>query len=365
MSNSPPRVISAIEALNTTIELFNREKTAMADQRKEIGVLIKQAVAEIDRLTQRNRETSSQVRQLEANIESFPRTEIKQIYSTHQESQMRLFMMQTQLEHLRSRQANLERTEQLLDGFLQMTESLLQLDQASGSEGFLGSAAKPASSLGMSAVIDSIETAKLRLSRQLQDGPLETMSDLILRCEVCERLATVDAEKSRDELVLLRLALSQALNSIRQLIYELQPPTFEELGLGVALRKYLETSRLSERLQTNLEISGQEKRLPESVELAIFRILQEALANCFEHSRARRVNVTLRYEDAQLLATVTDDGQGFDATSSLSESRQKKHSGLSDMKGQAEVIGATLEVVSNPGSGCVVSLAVPISSSTP
>ena len=101
----------------------------MADQRKEIGVLIKQAVAEIDRLTQRNRETPSQVRQLEANIESFPphrdQTDLfnasgKPDAAVHDANPTRA---------LEKPPGKPQRTEQLLDGFLQMTESLLQLDQ--------------------------------------------------------------------------------------------------------------------------------------------------------------------------------------------------------------------------------------------
>lgn len=359
MSNSSPVAVSAPDALGTTLELFRREKAAIGDQLKEIAVLIKQAVTEIDRLTQRNRETSSQVRQLEANIESFSRAEIKQVYSVHQESQMRLFMMQNQLEQLRNRQTNLERTVQLLDGFLQMAESLQQLGPTDGGEGSSDPTMRSASTLGSSALLDSIETARLRLSRQIQDGPLETISDLILRCEVCERLVGVDAQKGKDELALLKSTISAALKSVRQLIYELQPPSLEELGLGVTLRKYIDTSRLSERLQANLEISGEEKRLPKGTELAIFRILQEALSNSFDHSGAGRVDVTLRYEDAQLSVTVTDDGQGFDVTTALSESTQKKHSGISEMKRQAGAIGAMLEIVSVPGSGCTVKLTVP------
>lgn len=361
MSNSSPASTPASDQLGATLELFHREKAAMGDQRKELALLIKQAVAEIDRLTQRNREVSSQVRQLEANIESFSRAEIKQLYSVHQEAQMRLFMMQNQLEQLRHRQANLERTEQLLDGFLEMADSLLQLNQSGGVEAERPPRpATPTPGAAATAVLDSIETARLRLSRQLQDGPAQALSDLILRAEVCERLVAMDWQKGKEEMARLRLAISSALKSVRQLVHELQPPALEELGLGAALQRYVDATRLSERFRIDLQITGQERRLAESAELAVFRIVQEALANAAQHSGARAAAVALRFEPGQLLVTVVDGGRGFDVATVLAEAGRKERSGLSDMKTRAALIGGTLEVDSAPGSGCTIRLALPL-----
>ncbi len=351
----------ASDQLGATIELFNREKSAIADQRKEIAVLIKQAVAEVDRLTQRNRELSSQMRQLEANIDSFSRAEIKQLYSASQEAQMRLFMMQGQLEQLRNRQANLERTEQLLDGFLGMADSLTELGQL-GSPSDAGGQMPSRAATGTRAasVLGSIEMARHRLSRQLQDGPSQALSDLILRTEVCERLVEMDREKAREELARLRLAVSAALRSTRQLVHELLPPALEELGLAAALRKYVDASRWNESVQIDLEIAGEERRLPESIELAVFRIVQDALANAAEHSEAPRVDVRLRFETGRLVATVADQGRGLDVAAALAEAAERDHSGLSDMQLRASLIGGSLEIVGAPGAGCAVKLVVPL-----
>ncbi len=349
------------QQLSTSIGLFQREKAAIADQRKEIGVLIKQAVSEIDRLTQLNRDLSPQMRQLEANIEGFPRAEIKKLYTTFQEAQMRLFMMQNQLEQLRSRQANLERMEQLLLGFLNLASSLHASEQIPRDglmpEQIEGMAATPASRIAM---LNSLETARQRLSRQLQDGPAQALSDLILRTEVCERLVAMDAHKGQEELCRLRSAVSSALKSTRQLIYELQPPSLEEAGLGAALRKYINSSRLRDTLQIDLEVAGQEIRLPEATETALFRTIQEALTNASEHSGTAKVDVALRFDTDHLVVTVSDEGRGFDVKGVLEQIDQRDHSGLADIRARATLAGGSLELESAPNAGCTVKLTIPL-----
>lgn len=365
MSKSAPSSTLGPDQLSAMIADFQREKAAIADQRKEISVLIKQAVTEIDRLTQRNRDLSSQMRQLQANIEAFSRAEIQQLYSASQEAQMRLFMMQSQLEQLRNRQANLEKPEQLLNSFLAVADSLLRSAGESGSlegavEASVSTSARAAESEDSAgAWLRSIELAQHRLSRQLQDGSSQVLSDLILRAEVCERLVEMDRQKAKEEIARLRQAVTAALKSNRQLTYELQPPALEELGVAAALRRYVEVSRPGEGLQMDLQIDGQERRLPQRIDLAIFRIVQEALANAAQHSGSSRVEVRLHFEPGQVVATVADEGHGFEVGQILAEAALKNHSGLGDMQLRARLVGGTLEIDSKPGSGCSIRLAVP------
>jgi two-component system sensor histidine kinase DegS len=348
--------------LGTLIAEYQREKGAMADQRKEIALLIKQAVAEIDRLSQRNRDLSSQMRQIQTNIEAFSRTEIQQRYAAFQEAQMRLFMMQSQLEQLRSRQANLEKMEELVAGFLQAASMWRPDGHGAGTPGD-GSSSRPpeATTVADAAAgpIPSIELVYRRVSRELQDGPEQVFSDLILRAEVCERLVRVDAAKAREELIGLKQAAAAALKSTRQLVHELQPPALEELGLVAALRRYVEVARSVGKLRVELQVTGSERRLSREVELAVFRIVQEGLQNAALHSGADSAEVKLRFDPEQLIVTVADEGRGFDVASIQTEPTPASSSGLADMQLRARLIGATLEISSRAGAGCMISLAVP------
>ena len=363
MSDGLPRAAFTADQLNALVTQFRREKAGIADQRREMAILIKQAGAEIERLTQRNREVSYQMRQLEANLDGYSRAEIRQMCLSSQEAQMRLFMMQSQLEQLRNRQADLDKTEELLDRVLEVADSLkgLRPEQlASPAEERPASseqAATPRESLA--ALLRAIELAHQRVSRQLQDGPAQVLSDLILRAEVCERLVERDRHKAKDEMGQLRTAASSALKSTRQLVYELQPPPLEELGLLTALRRYIEASSASKACKIELHVSGKDRRLPPSAEVATFRIIQEAIANAAQHSGAARVDVDLRFGAAEVVVTVADTGRGFDAEAALAAARSRGHSGLADLESRAELIGATLEIRSKPGAGCTVTLSVP------
>ncbi len=349
-----------IDQLSAMLEEFQREKAATLEQRKEIGVLVRQTVAEIDRLAQVNREIPAQIRQLEANLEAFPRAEIQRIHSAAREAQMRQFMMQSQLEQLRSREANLERVAELLDRILLVVDRLLVRRASAGASSSLLAVAAGPDGRYAEAALQSIELAHQRISRQLQDRAAQALTDLILRAQVCQRLLEMDPEKTKEEMAGLKEAASVALRSIRQLFYDLLPPALEELGLVAALERYVETAHSSEKLRIDLQVAGQVRRLPQKTELAVFRILQEALTNAARHSGAGRAEIRLRFEPGQLIATVADEGRGFDVTQALIEADQKPQSGLSDMQLRAELIGGTLEIGSKSGAGCMISLAVPV-----
>lgn len=357
-ANSPTR-----SQLSEVVVSLRQEIGAMAEQRKEISLLIKQTAGEIDHLTQLNRDQSSQMRQLQANIDAYPHAKIQQRYSVWQEAQMRLFMQQNQLEQLRNRQANLERSEQMAAGLLGVVDSLMGGVEA-GTAAAIGSAAAgegsgPGGQDQVSGLIRAMELVYHRLSRELQDGSSQVLSDLILRAEICERLVDRDTDMAKEELSLLRQATSQALKSTRRLIQELEPPSLEELGVATALRRYLSAVLPGEGVSVQLEIGGKERRLPQSVEFGLFRILQEALSNAVQHSRAENIQLALQFEGERVTGRVSDDGAGFDPAAALRQAATGVRSGLTEMQLRADLIGASMQISSHPGEGCTVSITLP------
>jgi two-component system sensor histidine kinase DegS len=275
---------------------------------------------------------------------------------------MGLFMMQSQLEQLRSRQSALEKTEVLLERVLQGLQPLLTPERARTAERAAARAARAemeAAGGPALAALQASELAYRRVSRLLQDIVIQTLSDLILRAEVGERLMEADPPRARQEIGSLRAAAASALKSVRQLAQDLQPPGLEEMGLVRALRRHAETSRVGERVWIALRVEGEERKLPREVELAAFRILQEALANAAQHSAEDRVELVLRFEPNQLVATVSDRGRGFDLGSTVAQARQKGRSGLADMLLRARMAGGALEIDTRPEGGCVLTMVLP------
>jgi two-component system, NarL family, sensor histidine kinase DegS len=344
--------------LGDALDAFRQEIVSMAEQGKEVSLLIKQTADEIDRLTQLNREQSSLMRQLQANIDAYPRIEIQQRYATWQEAQMRLFMQQNQLEQLRNRQANLERSQQMAVGLLGVVDSLVGSVEAgiaitAGSQP-MGQGAPSEGQGPVTALIQAIELVYHRLSREMQDGSAQVLSDLILRAEICERLVDRDPAMAKEEISRLRQSTTQALKSTRRLIQALEPPALQEMGLAAALRRYVSTAITDEGARVQLEISGKERRLPPAMETALFRILQEALSNAVQHSGAESIRLALQFETGRISAQLIDNGAGFDVAATLNEATTRARSGLVEMHVRADSIGASLEINSYPGRGCTV-----------
>lgn len=336
------------------------EKAALDGQRKEIALLIRQSVAEIDKLTQRAKEASSQLRRVEGDLESFSRSEIRKAYTTSQEAQMRLFMMQSQLEQLRHRQATLDRVEHLLERVAAVARTVTEERQSAAVvETKPAPSGTVSESEAVAAMVQAVESVHYRVSRRLQDETAQALSDLILRSEVCERLAGADPKKAREEMARLKQVASGALKSARRLVQDLYAPALEEAGFLQALKRYLEGFRSGETLQVDLAVAGVERPIPRAGGVALYRIVQEALANTAVHAGTSRAQVGVRYGQGEVIVTVADQGRGFDVKTAVAQARSRERSGLTDMRMRAGLVGATFEVASKPGEGCVVTISLP------
>ena len=208
-------------------------------------------------------------------------------------------------------------------------------------------------------VLEGIEHERQRLYRDVHDGPAQVLTNAIFELEFFERIADRAEADIRaqllTELSTLRSQLRESLDDVRGMIFDLRPPALATLGLAEAMRAYTAEfqSRFSLKVETDLR-SGPTGLRPDQ-ELAIYRILQEALQNVHKHANARSVQVAWRRKVGRWTLSIVDDGQGFDLTRAT---RRAKSFGLVTMRERAEVIGATFEIRSSPGSGTSVTLSV-------
>jgi two-component system sensor histidine kinase DegS len=112
-------------------------------------------------------------------------------------------------------------------------------------------------------------------------------------------------------------------------------------------------------IETRVKVIGTERRLPEEVELVLFRIIQEALRNVWRHSQATQAEVVLEFSEKRLKITVSDNGKGFDLPRTIGDLARYGKLGLAGMQERAQLVGATLAVDSQPGKGSTVTIEVP------
>ncbi len=324
---------------------------------KEIDLLLQQTSTEVDRLAQRNAQATSSLKQLEASLDTVPRADLQAAYTTALDAQKRLFMMRGQLEKLQSDQHNIGR----YVGYLRrITESLqFTSEKPSSSSAPASSDLDAGGQSSIVRIIEAQEQERQRLVRQLHDGPAQSLTNLILQAEICERVFDTDTERARHELGELKAAVTSTFQKVRDYMFDLRPMMLDDLGLIPTLRRYVDHYNEKSGVPAVLTVTGAERRFASYKEVVIFRVIQELLANVRAHSHATRAQVFLDVSEDLVQATVEDNGSGFNVAEVLAAG-QSKGIGLSTLKERVAMLGGEIRIDSAIGRGTKVSLQMSI-----
>lgn len=208
-------------------------------------------------------------------------------------------------------------------------------------------------------VLESLEAERERIYRDVHDGPAQALANAIFEIEYLERIADRpgDPRALRVEMRKMKEQLRDSLESVRAMIYDLRPPTLSELGLAVALENYAAEYGSRHGIPVVCALERTDTGLLPQQELAIYRVLQEALQNVHRHAQASTVRIEWLRESGRWIMRCSDDGIGFDL---VKAARRKRSVGLLSMRERAELIGGSLQVQSAPEQGTVVTLLLPM-----
>ncbi len=350
---------SVAEQLQELCESLRQEQDRNRREIEEIERLMRQTQTEAEKLAQRDLSAASQLRNLQANIDRFSKEDIRNVYTMVQEVQARLVSVRAQVEQLQAKREYLrERQNELsnLLGVLAPVEESLRV--LSGAQ--VGTMPQANDAL-ISEVIQAQEKERLRISLQLHDGPAQTLSNLILRAEICERLVDRDVQQARAELASLKKAINATLQETRRFIFDLRPMILDDLGLVPTLRRYVQDFGEKFGLDISVAVQNMEHRFPRHYEVALFRFVQEALNNVVKHASAGTVRIVLDTFGNQVQLIVEDDGTGFNITEALAERPGRVALGFAVMRQQIEtLLHGQLGVESAPGRGTRVAATVPM-----
>jgi two-component system, NarL family, sensor histidine kinase LiaS len=193
-----------------------------------------------------------------------------------------------------------------------------------------------------------------RLARDLHDSVSQELFSLTMLAAAARRVIERDPALAAAQLDEIEAMARQSLQEARGLIFALRPAMLDGRGLGPALRSLAAAVRERQGLEIDLSISS-EHGLPLEQEQALFRIVQEGLANVARHSGVRAAQVVLRYEDAQTCLTIRDQGCGFDQAAP----RNARSIGLDSMVERTSALGGALAIESAPGQGTTVRVCIP------
>jgi len=193
-----------------------------------------------------------------------------------------------------------------------------------------------------------------RLARNLHDSVTQTIFSMTLTVEAARILFFRDDNQAVTQLEKIQALAKSALTEMRSLVFKLRPTAVTQIGLIPALRHHLATLERKHGLIVALKITG-EPNLPEDNAQRLFLVIQEALNNVVKHAQTDRANLTLRFEERNILLSIVDSGRGFSPEAIATEGSCP---GLLSMRERVEKIGGILNVDSLPGQGTRITVEV-------
>jgi signal transduction histidine kinase len=207
------------------------------------------------------------------------------------------------------------------------------------------------------------ENERRHLARDLHDEIGQALTVVKMNLQTMQRLA--DTSAIAIPLMDSSAVIDQMLQHVRDLSLDLRPSLLDDLGLVPAVRWYL--GRQAERAGWNIDVQVDESLppLPQSVAIACFRVIQEAVTNIMRHSNATRVSVSLQEDNRDLLLVVRDNGVGFDVQKALDKAAKGQSMGLIGMQERIRFLNGSISIVSDPGHGTEVHVRIPLSHFSP
>jgi len=207
------------------------------------------------------------------------------------------------------------------------------------------------------AITSAQEDERMRLARELHDDTIQAVIALKQRVQLVQKL--VKDQRGRRSLSELEILAEQTIENLRRLTRALRPIYLEDLGLVTALEMLARETSQVNQMETDFQKQGHERRLQSEVELALYRIAQEALSNVAHHAKANHAILHFSFSDHEIQLAVSDDGIGFQMPKSPTDFAPNGHFGLLGIHERADLIGARLEIESVIGKGTSLKVVLP------
>jgi signal transduction histidine kinase len=203
------------------------------------------------------------------------------------------------------------------------------------------------------------EQERKHLARELHDQMIQDLLSLNYELEEMAAAATA-VPYLADDIADVRNDIRALVQDLRRICSNLRPPTIDSLGLGAALQSYLHDWSRRTGIKVVLDIDENFGRLPEAIELSIFRIVQEGVNNIWKHAEASQANVTLKHTSPRmLLISISDDGVGLQKNFNFGELSETGHFGLLGISERVALMGGRLHFQNLNGDGLLVQVEIP------
>jgi signal transduction histidine kinase len=204
------------------------------------------------------------------------------------------------------------------------------------------------------------EEERQHIARELHDETIQTLAVLIRQLDSVESRCGALSLPFADEVAKARNIAEQAVSGLRDFTRALRPPILDDLGVVASIRRLVVDFNERTNVEAQFLLKGRERRFSKETETGIYRIAQEALWNVEHHACANNVEVTITFQENNVILKVGDDGVGFDVISVIGVKSVASRLGLVGMQERTEIFGGKLDIDSKPGQGTTITVYIPV-----
>jgi signal transduction histidine kinase len=211
----------------------------------------------------------------------------------------------------------------------------------------------------VAAITHTQEEERKRIARDLHDDTVQSLIAIGQRVELAREMVHEDADESIEQLRDLRKLVTHTIDNVRQFSRDLRPTVLEDLGMVPALQYLVSELARQDTVDITLNVDGSADALPPDMEVAIYRIVQEALANIRKHAKASQAHVEAQFLAEQVIITIHDDGIGFQVPQETADLVNVGSLGLMGLRERAQLFGGQMDIQSHVGQGTTLRVTLP------
>jgi len=360
-------VVDTVERAREDIYFFaddaRQEYTRLAGELAELKQEVIRVIQQVEECEKEEKQSRRRLMEVSRDFETYDEEDIKEAYDTARNMQVKLSILRERERNLGHRrdlmERNLRRIEQLArraEGMVERVNVVVKMLKGNAEviTGQIEDAFKK-QQLGIW-IVQAQEEERRKIARELHDGPAQSLANLVMRLSLIERLWEQDQEWVKREVAALTGMVRENISEVRRVIFDLRPMALDDLGLVPAMKRYLADYQDKHGVEVHFLFFGEERRLPLPVEVALFRLTQEALSNVKKHAEVNEAQVKLEIAPRLVTVVIKDDGRGFDVIKASGKGRY----GLMGMRERVELFGGDLKIKSRLGHGTQVIVSIPV-----
>lgn len=360
ITNMIETVTESKEEIVRITESSATEYSAIQNELKELTDKIEFYIEESDRLDRIVKASKAKLVQVSKKFHIHSEQEIREAYERANQMQLERFLVQKEEMAAQQRRNDLERRLLILEDTIERAEKLigrvsvvLNFLRDDLQQEYSDMMKKQEMAIG---VFEAAERERRHLAREMHDGPAQSLAHILIRADLIEK--TFD-KRGKDEafaeLHELKKLIRGALVDVRRLIYDLRPMSLDDLGFLPTLERYLHQTEEYTAIKTRLNYRGSRARLPEKLEINVFRLVQESVQNAIKHAKTAEIIVNVEQASDVIHIHVRDYGVGFES-SAIGEGSF----GIVGMRERIELVNGSITIDSEVGKGTVVRMSIPI-----